>query len=317
MSIALLDGDVIAYQAAVSAEEDIDWGDGEEGKTVNVEKALSAARHQIREWLQLSGCRVPVVCLSPRDGSNFRKSLLPSYKSGRREKPGAYWQVVDMIENEFRVQRIPGLEADDVMGIMATSPNLSKPVVVSPDKDIQTIPALILRVGKMQRPIPNRQSEADRFWMFQTLTGDPTDGYKGCPKVGEVKAKAALSHARTLEQMWRIVLEIYEAKGLDADFAINQARMARILRREDYDKEKERIKLWHPTKAEWLDLTRISTQSANQPTTTSEEASSQLTSSSRTTSTTRRGTSSNTSTVRRSKGRVSRTSRKRVSTSTD
>ena len=36
------------------------------------------------------------------------------------------------------------------------------------------------------------EKEANYFHMLQTLTGDPTDGYKGCPNIGKVTAEKIL-----------------------------------------------------------------------------------------------------------------------------
>ncbi len=83
--------------------------------------------------------------------------------------------------------------------------------------------------------------------MYQTLTGDSTDGYKGCPKVGPVAA------ARLLEPlmgepagMWIAVLLSFKKAGLTEADALVQARVARILRHTDYDFTNKLPILWTP-----------------------------------------------------------------------
>ena len=245
MTLALIDGDIIAHRASAAAQEDIDWGDGCEGLTVNVGAARSNARSMVKTWLDLSRCDNVLICLSPRDRANFRK-VLTDYKNDRGSKPESYWAVVDALEEEWPVKVIPMLEADDVMGIMATSPKLKGAVIVSMDKDLQTIPGKLLNPLKDKRPRPIRPVDADRFWMFQTLAGDPVDGYKGCPGIGKVRAERLLADARNINEMWEVVRDTFIDRGLTEDDAILQARLARILRREDYDKEKDLIYLWHP-----------------------------------------------------------------------
>ena len=39
----------------------------------------------------------------------------------------------------------------------------------------------------------------------------------------------------------------YASKGLDEEAAIHQARLARILRDEDWNNKTKRVRLWNPT----------------------------------------------------------------------
>ena len=273
MTFALLDGDVIAFKSAVKAEESIDWGDGQDGKTVNTAAALSFARRAIEDWRKLARTPGVVVCLSPRDGTNFRKLIDDNYKAGRGDKPAAYGAVVDMIEREYRFWRVPYLEADDLMGIASTNPKFTRPVVVSPDKDMRTIPGLLVMPGKDKRPRKIRPQDADAFWFQQVITGDVTDGYQGCPGAGlkaaqEMQASPFVYETKTTRitrgknkgktkttwtkrpagSLWEGIVSLYVRSGLTEDDAIHQARLARILRYGDYDNEKKEIKLWHPCK---------------------------------------------------------------------
>jgi 5'-3' exonuclease len=265
--IALLDGDIIAYQAASVAHKEIDWGDGDGPVPASdLPGALETAFKLVEDWTRLAGCKQTLVCFSSRVGANFRKVLDPSYKAGRGDKPPLYWEVVDAIEKRFDFQRIEGIEADDVMGILGTSNRLSDTVVVSLDKDMATIPARVFNPAKDRRPRQIQTAAADYTWMTQTLTGDPSDGYKGCPKVGPVGAAKILAESGPqLGAMWSAVVAAFAAKDLTEDDALLQARLARILRRADYDREKGTIALWHLTTPEPLSLSMIGskTTSAN------------------------------------------------------
>ena len=95
--------------------------------------------------------------------------------------------------------------------------------------------------------------------MTQTLTGDATDGYKGCPSVGAVGAKKILDDALALAKsndhekfnnwyMWIAVVKAFEKAGLGEEEALVQARVARILRTPEYDHKKRKVKLWSPPK---------------------------------------------------------------------
>ena len=78
----------------------------------------------------------------------------------------------------------------------------------------------------------------------QTLTGDVTDGYAGCPKIGPKTAEKILGSHPT----WNAVVQAYQKENLTADYALTQARLARILRASDWDEEKQQVKLWEPTR---------------------------------------------------------------------
>ncbi len=60
---------------------------------------------------------------------------------------------------------------------------------------MQTIPGPLLYPAlKLQAQVPDHitLAEADRYHLYQTLVGDATDGYPGCPGVGEVAANKVL-----------------------------------------------------------------------------------------------------------------------------
>ena len=188
---------------------------------------------------------------------NFRYEVDPTYKNNRANsrKPLAYVQLRQDIEADYKCKNFLGLEADDVMGIIATSPMpKTQRIIVSQDKDMQTIPAFVWRKGDL---VHVSEDEADTYHMYQTLTGDITDGYKGCPGVGKVKAEKLLTvtekhgpinpETTHVEWMWEQVVGAYVKAGLTEDDALRQARLARILRWTDWDNDKKAPILWSPS----------------------------------------------------------------------
>ena len=73
--------------------------------------------------------------------------------------------------------------------------------------------------------------------------GDTVDNYKGCPKVGAVTAEKILNEAKG-EDLWQTVVNKYLKAGMTEEDAILNARMARILRKDEYDLVTHKIKLW-------------------------------------------------------------------------
>jgi len=171
--------------------------------------------------------------------------LYQDYKANRksRRKPLALKGVMDALTNRYKCVRYDNLEGDDVLGILATSKELDDPIIVSPDKDMRTIPCKLL-AGDDLELITRRQ--ADRNWMIMALTGDMTDNYKGITGVGTVTANKILGDSKTLEEMWDIVVKEYEKKSGGHKEALLTARLARILRAEDYNNKTGKVKLWKP-----------------------------------------------------------------------
>ena len=90
---------------------------------------------------------------------------------------------------------------------------------------------------------------ADYHFMFQTLTGDLSDGYKGLEKCGAVKAERVLQKAeKTLPSMWSAVVDEYKRNNSTVKNALLQARMARILRNTDYNFKNKKPILWQAPK---------------------------------------------------------------------
>jgi DNA polymerase-1 len=266
--IALLDGDTLVYHAGREAEQVTDWGDGvwsrwaeeKEGAAV-----LDSIIERIREGMNAD--RV-VVALSDYDNPNWRLSVLPSYKGHRDADPTKItrrpilWAYLRRYFHEkYETWQRPGLEGDDVLGILATHPTImgkgSERVVVSIDKDMKTLPgyhcdftraatAFGWEVNEVTR------AQADYFHLYQTLIGDSTDGYKGCPGVGPKGAEKILvqcmpsPHVFHVDAAWKLVVEAYEKAGLTEADALVQSRVARICRASDYDFVNKEVKLWTP-----------------------------------------------------------------------
>ena len=253
---AIIDGDILCYQAASKAEELIQWDDD----IWTLHANINTGRVLLKDYIETMASKVKVNGQTVSDfvvvvsiGKTFRHELLPSYKGQRdpRKKPILVSALRDWILEAYgeRAYCIPPMEADDVMGILATDPEWRKgttKVIVSLDKDFKTIPAIFYDYGKDETH-ELTEDDANHHWMLQTLTGDYTDNYAGCPAVGAVTAAKLLPEPAPLEEMWEVVLGTFIKKGMTEEDAILQARMARILRHGDYDFNTKEIKLWQPT----------------------------------------------------------------------
>lgn len=244
----LLDADIVCYQIAAAAEEPIDWGDGLWTLHAWEEPAIAKLEDYIETLRQDLGGGEVIACLS--DSSNFRKDVLPTYKANRKatRKPLLLSLLRRYTAETYRSYQRPGLEGDDLLGILATSSVIKgEKVMVTIDKDLKCIPGKHLNMGKRDEGVYEVTEEQADYWhLFQTLTGDQTDGYAGCPGIGPKKAEAVLADASTPAEMWQRIVKVYEKAQLSEAEALVQARVARILRSADYDFKAKSVKLWLP-----------------------------------------------------------------------
>lgn len=243
----LIDADILIYAAAASSQEAFDFGDGPLVRlSRTLDEALIRVSREVTALKELLQAGRAILCLSSREVV-FRKALYPGYKANRKQpKPEMYADLRAAVVKAFETFERPGLEGDDIMGILATHPNKipGEKVIVSIDKDMGQIPGLLFNPNKHTKAQPIPKAVGDWFHLYQTLVGDPADGYPGCPGIGQVKANAILN----AEESWEAVVAAYEATGLTEEDALLQARLAKILQYPDYNfKTKEPI-LWTPEK---------------------------------------------------------------------
>jgi DNA polymerase-1 len=237
----LIDGDIYLYRAAAAAEEEIDWGDDIWSLSTDLKEAKDIFKYTMDDFLSRFDTDNYILCLSDKD--NFRKAIDPTYKGHRKKtrKPVGHRALVDWAIENYNTFSKPGLEADDCMGIMSTKPDTPTSLIISDDKDMQTIPGNLYRPSAKEHHVIT-EGAADLFFMKQVLMGDPADGYPGCPGIGFKKAADLLGSRPD----WSVVVSAYRKQNLSEDHAIQQARLARILRWSDWDDEKQQPILWSP-----------------------------------------------------------------------
>lgn len=259
----LIDADIIAYQSAASNEKKYDWGDTGTSHIVDMDAAKASARDTIDTLVEKLKADVAIICLSD-DMTNFRTSVDPTYKTNRdgKERPTLLYDMKDWLREEYPVESRPTLEADDVMGILSTEPHTGERIIVSQDKDMQTIPGLLFNPNKDTKVRTITPEQAERFMLWQAITGDQTDGYPGCPGAGPKAADEVLDgvmwslvprilksgprKGQTLLEwkpteghpsatVWDRTVALYEKYGLGEPDALVQVNLARILKHCDFD----------------------------------------------------------------------------------
>lgn len=259
----LFDGDMIIFEACASVEHEVQWeddlwtlhADAADAKAI-VDDRVSSIVDKILTKLGHVGAYEILMCFT--DDTNFRKGILPTYKANRagKRKPVCYRGVKQWVAENYTTYQRPTLEADDCVGILATlKPNT---VAISGDKDFKSVPGRFYNYRKDELFIIS-ELQADYWHMFQTLIGDTADNYSGCPGIGEKTAAKILDAVvdectpwadddTRRKKLWEAVVAQFVKKGLTEHDALVQARVARILRKEDYDFKNKAVKLWEPMK---------------------------------------------------------------------
>lgn len=257
MRTALIDGDTVIFAASSATEEEAQFDEWTWILWGNLSEAIARFDNQIRRIEEEIGADRVIIALSHR--LRFRPDVMPDYKNNRRDsrKPITYKPLRQYVRDNYDFYEKPYLEGDDVLGILATHPKVitGEKVIVAIDKDLNTIPGLHYNYDT-EDFYEVSQVEADRFFIQQTLMGDRTDGYTGCPGIGPKTSEKVLRAAEeeleangeeiTDHNLWPFVVETYESKGCSEEDALMNARVARICRCDDYDYKKEEVILWTP-----------------------------------------------------------------------
>jgi len=241
----LIDADIMIYKTASSTEVPINW----EGDFwtlhcdfAQTKKLISDQIHALVDKVKADSV---LLCFSHHE--NFRKLLNPEYKLNRKKvrKPMCLNPAKEYCKEEFKWLEKPWLEADDVMGILATKDSETRFVISSEDKDLLTIPGFHWD-AENEVVWEQTKDAADYTFYKQILTGDSTDNYSGCPGIGPKKAEAQLQNLKTEVELWNAVRSCFISKKLSDQVAITQARMARILRDGEYSSNHNEPMYWNP-----------------------------------------------------------------------
>jgi 5'-3' exonuclease len=174
---ALIDGDIVVYRAAASAEEEEQW------------VALARADKLMQDILEETTADSYNVYLT--GSGNFRREIAPSYKAQRPDARPKHWQAVrEFLVTQHKAIVCDGFEADDQLGIDQDKTYKST-VICSIDKDLLQIPGRHYNfVKKVFQEVTH--DEGIKFLYIQSLVGDRSDNIFGVQGIGPVKAAKAL-----------------------------------------------------------------------------------------------------------------------------
>jgi 5'-3' exonuclease len=255
--IAIIDGDVLAYQACKARwEKKARIQDGvsfisldDDGKRIPLEYTKEEDREYLQEcWANfkkdLQNLLDTVYCteylMAVKGDGNFRNLLYPEYKLNRHADPTKQNIFVPVLRKLAAAEDLAieatGREADDLMRIWAEEAikGGDEYIICSIDKDLKCIPGKHYLMHKKEFIIVS-QEEADRHYYEQLLKGDPTDNIPGVPKLGNVKATKILQPFNSVSEFQEQVVDQYLiAYGDDwKNFLLSNAKMIHLQRDSD------------------------------------------------------------------------------------
>lgn len=264
----LIDGDLLVHRSTIAVEKDVKFNNRYHILWSDSHNAMNVLEDKLESLTDITGIADYLITFSDSD-NNFRKSLGVDYKSNRVDtrKPLAYWDTREIVEKNYDTKMLPNIEADDTMGLLMTKyPDAY--ILWTLDKDLKQIPGQHI---KEEDVITITPQQGEDFFYQQVLAGDATDGYFGCPTVGDASAikiikemEKLVPYQHTLRSgarkgetetrwagepcadMWEIIVSHYAKQGLPESVALYNAQMARILKDGEYNNGKPI--LWQPPK---------------------------------------------------------------------
>ena len=174
----------------------------------------------------------------------FRTELYPDYKANRAEMPDDLRQQMEPIRDMVRafnipVLELPGFEADDIIGALATrfSARGGNVVVVTGDKDLmQIVTEKVTLLDTMKDKQSGIAEVHERFGVEPArvtdilgLAGDSSDNIPGVPGIGEKTAIKLISEFGSLDQLLERTHEVKGRNGEKLREFRDQALLSRQL----------------------------------------------------------------------------------------
>ncbi|WP_040808997.1 5'-3' exonuclease [Nocardia concava] len=257
--LLLLDGASLWFRAFYAIPDKITAPDG---RPVN---ALRGFTDMVAALVKQHAPSRLVVCLDLDWRPQYRVDLVPSYKAHRvaeeggvsadgvelEEVPDTLTPQVDMIMEVLEAAGIAtagavGLEADDVIGTLATRESTDEVIVVSGDRDllqlVRDTPAPPVRVFYVGRGLAKaelwgpaevsakygvpEQNAGPAYADMATLRGDASDGLPGVAGIGDKSAAQLISKYGSVEDL--------RAAAADPDSDMAKGVRAKLIAADDY-----------------------------------------------------------------------------------
>jgi hypothetical protein len=226
VTIALVDGDIVAYRCSASAEKD-----GEEISLLRCDRLL-------KDIISVTDADEVAIYISGT--SNFRYDVYPEYKANRKDlkRPVHLPRTREYLLLEWGAIITDGYEADDALGIEQTR-RMGSSVLCTIDKDLRQVP------GSHYNFVTGEFSDIDevegwRNFYRQLVLGDRGDNIPGFD--GKMRLKFPqkfrdiqdrLGRSSTVAEMSHAVRDCYIKVGSTEETLIRNGKLLYIWREEN------------------------------------------------------------------------------------
>lgn len=159
-----------------------------------------------------------LIFIKDAPGDNFRHEIYTEYKATRERMPDNLKSQIALIEEMIakmwhKIVEIPGYEADDVIGTLATSLSQDKNneiMILSWDKDLYSLISDNVKIyDTMKWKIYWENEAKEKFWVepkhiidYLSIVGDASDNIPGIAWFGPKKAIELISSYGSLEEIF-------------------------------------------------------------------------------------------------------------------
>ena len=283
--LIIMDGDVLAFRAAAAVQKVLMDDYGNVQPWAELKEGIVVCDGFIQKYRGGFCSENPsedvfIIVVSDHE-ANWRFDVSRDYKSNRKETitPMLLGPLKAHLAANYGAAASSRLEADDTIALLMTDDNAYpgyEKIAVGRDKDFFSIPGWHYQIPNNEKqsdvdagPFYITLEEADRWHAIQTLGGDMTDGFPGCPGIGYKRASQILDEGMTLvagerkvtrghdkgktvtswnrvpaASTWDIIVGQYLKAGLGESEALDTARLSRLLRAGEYHQGE--VKLWNP-----------------------------------------------------------------------
>lgn len=238
----LIDGDLLVFSSCAAVEY------GKDVQEFTLQEILTNIEGRIQAMKRRVKARKVRIFFTADD--NFRYKIMDEYKANRVGAwlPSSLKDAKSHITVMYNGEMAPGLEADDLLAVNQKTDGST--IIATIDKDIPQVRGhhyrwetqhkgekifVVEGYGSLTKTIHNKKTKIEgngtRFFCYQLLIGDPTDGIMGCGKlvdsvyktgakagesytkregVGPVGAFDLLEHAITYQRCMEIVIAQYQ-----------------------------------------------------------------------------------------------------------
>ena len=205
--IIMVDGSSFLFRAYHAIREPLTTSTGQTTHavfgTINMLRSLAKQYQPVR-----------LAVVMDAKGKTFRNEMYPAYKANRPPMPDDLRVQLDYVKQiipalGIALVSVPGVEADDVIGTLATEASKRDfhTVIVSSDKDLaQLVSAQVEMVDTMKNTRLDPDGVAEKFGVppaqivdYLALMGDSSDNIPGIPGVGPKTAVKWLTEFGSLE----------------------------------------------------------------------------------------------------------------------